>query len=283
MARLLEGKPCAQRILETLKDDTSRLSRRPVLASIRVGECAAACSYVQAQKKAAGQAGIMYREYALETDSSERDVLRCIEGCNNDAAIDGIMLHMPLPAPLDGKRIRQNITPAKDVEGIHACNLGGLMCGERRFIPCTAEAVMELIASSGVDLYGREAVVVGSSDIVGKPVALLLLEKSATVTVCHIATSQAGRLKEHVSGADILVVAAGKPGLIRGDWIKAGAVVIDVGINRTAGKITGDVEFTAAAQRAAWITPVPGGVGPLTAMILMRNVVAAAKMRDTKI
>jgi methylenetetrahydrofolate dehydrogenase (NADP+)/methenyltetrahydrofolate cyclohydrolase len=172
---------------------------------------------------------------------------------------------MPLPQHLDYKKISESISPKKDIEGMH---------------PCTPTAVMELLGSTGIDLYGKEVVVIGHSEIVGKPLTLLLLEKFATVTVCHIATSKAGKLAEHVRGAEVLIVAVGQAGLIKGDWIKDGAVVIDVGINRVADKIVGDVEFEGAEKRASYITPVPGGVGPLTVAILMRNLVEAAQAQQ---
>ena len=192
----------------------------------------------------------------------------------------GIIIQMPLPASIDYKKISQYIEPAKDVEGMHPANIGKLLFGKSKLVPCTAAAAMELINSTGVDLYGKEVVIVGHSEIVGKPLAMLLLDKFATVTVCHIGTSKAGKLEEHVKQAEILIVAVGKAGLIKGHLIKEGAIVIDVGINRVADKIVGDVEFEAAEKRASWITPVPGGVGPLTVTMLMRNLVEAAKSQE---
>jgi len=177
---------------------------------------------------------------------------------------------------MDYKKISEYIKPEKDVEGMHPVNMGKIIFGKARILPCTAAAVMELLNSIGIHYSGKEAVIVGHSEIVGKPLALTLLDKLATVTVCHIGTSQAGKLEEHVRRADILIVAAGKAGLIKGDWVKEKAVVIDVGINRVGDKIVGDVEFEAAEKRAGFITPVPGGVGPLTVTMLMRNLVEAA-------
>jgi len=203
-----------------------------------------------------------------------------IQRLNADSLINGIIVQMPLPQHIDYKKISQFICPDKDVEGIHPANIGKLLFGKAEILPCTPAAVMELLQETGVNLYGKEAVVVGHSEIVGKPLALLLLDKFATVTVCHIGTAEAGRLAEHVAGAEVLVVAVGKARLIKGEWIKEGAIVIDVGINRVDGKIVGDVEFSAAQNRAAWITPVPGGVGPLTVTMLMRNLVRAAKLQE---
>ncbi|MCK4249007.1 MAG: bifunctional 5,10-methylenetetrahydrofolate dehydrogenase/5,10-methenyltetrahydrofolate cyclohydrolase, partial [Candidatus Omnitrophica bacterium] len=174
----------------------------------------------------------------------------------------------------------QHISPDKDAEGMHPENLGKVVLASGALAPCTPQAVMELIKASGIDLYGKEAVVVGHSEIVGKPVSLLLLEKLATTTVCHIGTGERGNLPDHVKRAEVLVVAVGVPGLVKGDWIKQGAVVIDVGINRVDGKIVGDVEFEAASQKAAFITPVPGGVGPLTVTMLLRNVIQSFKNKN---
>ena len=183
---------------------------------------------------------------------------------------------MPLPLHIDYKKTSEHIAPAKDAEGMHPLNMGRIVFGKSKVLPCTASAVMELVNSVGVNLSGKEVVIVGHSEIVGKPLSLLFLDKLATVTVCHIGTSKAGKLEEHVKRAEILVVAVGKAGLIKGGWIKEGAIVVDVGINRVEDKIVGDVEFEEAEKRAAWITPVPGGVGPLTVVMLMRNLVECA-------
>jgi methylenetetrahydrofolate dehydrogenase (NADP+)/methenyltetrahydrofolate cyclohydrolase len=177
---------------------------------------------------------------------------------------------------MDYKKISQYLAPEKDVEGMHPVNMGKIVFGKAKILPCTAAAVMELLNSIGLSYSGKEVVIVGHSEIVGKPLALTLLDKLATVTVCHIGTSKAGKLEEHVRTADILIVAVGKAGLIKGDWVKEGAIVIDVGINRVGDKLVGDVEFEAAEKKCAWITPVPGGVGPLTVTMLMRNLVEAS-------
>ena len=277
MTKLLEGKPIAERIKEEIKKQIQLLGRSPVLASILVGDNAGAQSYVRSQKKTAESLGITYQLQELKEDVSEAALIEFIQSQNCDEKVDGVIIQMPLPAHIDYKKISRFILPEKDVEGMHPASIGKIIFGEVNIAPCTPAAVMELLKESGVDLYGREVVVVGHSEIVGKPLALLLLDKFATVTVCHIATSKAGKLQEHVGRAEVLIVAVGRPGVIKGEWVKEGAVVIDVGINRVDGKIVGDVEFEEAQKRASYITPVPGGVGPLTVTILMRNLVEAAK------
>jgi len=280
VAKLLEGKPLAQRLKEEIKQQINSLEKKPVLVSIQVGDNAGAEAYVKSQKKTAEDLGIEYRFHKLSQDTAEVSLIEFIQKLNVDKSVNGIIIQMPLPAQIDYKKISQFIIPDKDVEGMHPTNIGKVLFGKAKILPCTPAAVMELLKETGIDLYGKEVVVVGHSEIVGKPLALLLLDKFATVTVCHIGTSKAGKLEEHVRKAEVLIVAVGKAGLIKGEWIKEGAVVIDVGINRVADKIVGDVEFEAAEKRAAYITPVPGGVGPLTVTMLMRNVVEAAKLQQ---
>lgn len=280
MAKLLEGKPIAEKIKLQLRQDVRSLKAKPVLASVQVGENAGAASYVNSQFKAAENLGIEYRLEKLEQNTGEDTLIEFVRKLNADSSVNGIIIQMPLPPQIDYKRISGFILPEKDVEGMHPANIGKLVFGKARILPCTPAAVMELLNSTGVDLYGKEVVIVGHSEIVGKPLALLLLDKFATVTVCHIGTSKVAKLEEHVLRAEVLIVAAGKVGLIKGNWIKEDAIVIDVGINRVEGKIIGDVEFEEAAKRASYITPVPGGVGPLTVTMLMRNLVAAAKLQQ---
>lgn len=280
MAKLLEGKPLAEKIKEEIKQQVSVLKAKPVLASIMVGENAGAASYVKSQAKAAQDLGIEYRLQTLPQETTESALIDFIRKLNLDRSVNGIIIQMPLPPAIDYKKISQFIAPEKDIEGIHPQNIGKVLFGKAKIVPCTAASAWELINSSGIDLYGKEVVIVGHSEIVGKPLALLLLDKFATVTVAHIGTSKAGKLEEHVKRAEVLVVAVGRAGLIKGEWIKEGAVVIDVGINRVADKIVGDVEFEGAQKRAAFITPVPGGVGPLTVTMLMRNLVEAAKSQQ---
>lgn len=279
MAKLLEGKSLADKIKEELKSQVSSLSRRPVLASIIAGDNAGAESYAKSQKKAAESLGIEYQFHKLDSSISEPALVEFIHKLNDEKTVNGVIIQMPLPPQIDYKKISGCIAPDKDVEGMHPANIGKIVFGKARILPCTAAAVMELLNSSGIGLRGKEAVIVGHSEIVGKPLALLLLDKFATTTVCHIGTSEAGKLEEHVKKAEVLIVAVGRAGLIKGEWIKEGAVVIDVGINRVADKIVGDVGFEEAEKRASYITPVPGGVGPLTVTMLMRNVVEAAKLQ----
>jgi len=280
LARLLEGRPIAEKIKEDIRQKVASLKQKPVLASIQVGENAGAAAYINQQKKLAENLGIEYRLHKLESNTQETLLIDFIQKLNADKSVNGIIVQMPLPSQIDYKKISQFILPEKDVEGMHPANIGKILFGKAAIIPCTPAAVMELLNATGVDPYGKEVVIVGHSEIVGKPLSLLLLEKFATVTVCHIGTSKAGKLEEHVRRAEILIVAVGKAGLIKGDWVKDGAIVIDVGINRVNDKIVGDVEFETAEKHASFITPVPGGVGPLTVTMLMRNLVEATKLQQ---
>jgi len=280
--KLLEGKPIAETIKEEIKLKVQTLKLKPVLASIMVGDNAGAASYVKSQTKAAEQLGIQYQLHQLPQTTTEKELTGFIGKLNTDPKVNGIIIQMPLPQEIDYKKISQFIQPDKDAEGMHPWNIGKILFGKAQLVPCTAAAVMELVNNTGVDLYGKEVVVVGHSEIVGKPLSLLLLDKFATVTVCHIGTSKAGKLEEHVRKAEVLIVAVGKAGLIKGEWVKEGAIVIDVGINRVGDKIVGDVEFEEASKRASWITPVPGGVGPLTVTMLLRNVVEAARLQQER-
>lgn len=280
MAKLLEGKPVAEKIKEEIKLSVQKLSQAPVLASVLVGENPAAQTYVKSQEKTAQNLGIAYQLHQLAGNISEDELIDFILKLNADSKVNGIVVQMPLPLHIDYKKISEFISPKKDIEGMHPANMGKVIFGQARIAACTATAVMELLNSIGIDLYGKEVVIVGHSEIVGKPLAMLLLEKFATVTICHIGTSKAGKLEEHVRRAEVLIVAVGKPGLIKGEWIKKDAIVIDVGINKVGDKIVGDVEFEEAEKRASLITPVPGGVGPLTVAILMRNLVEATKLQQ---
>lgn len=280
-AKLLEGKPIAKVIKENLKKEIGVLKERykagPTLATIQVGENQASSLYLKSQMKNAENLGVEFQLHKLKKDANQQTLIDYIKKLNQDDGVNGILVQLPLPGHINSKEIPLYINPAKDVEGMHPENLGKIIFGKTELVPCTAMAVMELIKSTYVDLYGKEAVVVGHSEIVGKPVSLLLLDKFATVTTCHIGTGERGNLADHVKRAEILVVAVGKAGLIKGEWVKEESIVIDVGINRVGDKIVGDVEFEAAQKRASFITPVPGGVGPLTVTMLMRNVVEAFK------
>jgi len=279
LAALLEGKLIAEQVRDILKQKI-RLAhdRRLKLACVQVGENAAAEVYIKALKRFAESIGIEYQQHHLPKETSLEKFSAFIGQLNADPAVSGIMLQTPLPLQLNYKAVVQYIAPEKDIEGMHPSNLGKLLLGRTKIFPATAAAVMDLLHSIGISYSGKEVVIVGHSEIVGKPLALMLADKLATVTICHIGTTKAGKLAEHVQRADVLIVAVGKPGLIKGEWIKEKAIVIDVGISKVGEKIIGDVEIDAAAKRASWITPVPGGVGPLTVAMLMRNLVEAAKL-----
>jgi len=276
-AALLEGKAIAEKIKAVIKEEIDSLKskhgRAPKLVALQLGENASSAVYVKAQKKAAENLGIEYELKILPASITQAEAEGLVEGLNKDKNTTAIILQLPVPKGVDAKKLVKLIAPEKDAEGMHPENLGRILLGQYKIGPCTAMAVMELLEASKLDLYGKEAVIVGHSEIVGKPLALMLLNKFATTTVCHIATGERGVLADHVKRAEVLVVAVGKAGIVKGEWVKEGAVVIDVGINRIADKIVGDVEFEGASARAAFITPVPGGVGPLTTTILMRNVV----------
>jgi methylenetetrahydrofolate dehydrogenase (NADP+) / methenyltetrahydrofolate cyclohydrolase len=276
LAKLLEGKLIAAQLKDGLLKKIQASGRKLSLASVQVGENPSSEVYIKSQKKNAELLGIEYAFHTLEKEIIQEKLIEFIEGLNKDPGVNGIILQMPLPLHIDYKKISEHILPGKDVEGMHPANIGRMVFGRSKVLPCTASAVMELVNSTGMDLSGKEVVIVGHSEIVGKPLSLLFLDKLATVTVCHIGTSKAGKLEEHVKRAEVLVVAVGRAGLIKGGWVKEGAVVIDVGINRVGDKIVGDVEFEEAEKRASWITPVPGGVGPLTVVMLMRNLVESA-------
>ncbi|OGW75550.1 MAG: bifunctional 5,10-methylene-tetrahydrofolate dehydrogenase/5,10-methylene-tetrahydrofolate cyclohydrolase [Omnitrophica bacterium RBG_13_46_9] len=282
-AQLLEGKVIADKIKEALKKEIVSLKEKtglcPKLVSVQAGENPASSVYIKSQKKTAEILGIEYVLDTLDADITQEGLIDKIIALNLDAGVSGIIVQLPLPKGIDHKLVMSAISAKKDAEGMHPENLGHVLLGDSELAPCTAQAAMQLITSTGIELYGKEAVVVGHSEIVGKPLSMLLLNKFVTTTVCHIATGQRGILPEHVKGAEILVVAVGKAGLIKGDWIKEGAIVVDVGINRVGDKLVGDVEFESARDRAGFITPVPGGVGPLTVTMLMRNVVSAFKIQ----
>jgi methylenetetrahydrofolate dehydrogenase (NADP+)/methenyltetrahydrofolate cyclohydrolase len=267
------------KIQEGIRQEVRSLGFTPVLAGIMTGENSASETYVESQRKIAKSLGIDYQLHKMKADIPEEELVAFIEKLNSDKLVNGIIVLMPLAPRIDRKKIIRSISPDKDAEGIHPANIGRVLLGKARIVPCTASAVMELLSYTGIGLYGKEVVVVGWSEIVGKPVACLLLEKLATVSICHIGTSEAGDLEEYVRRAEVLVVAVGKAGLIKGEWIRQGAVVIDVGINRIGGKLVGDVDFEKAQERASYITPVPGGVGPLTVTMLMRNLVESARFQ----
>ena len=281
--QILDGKILAQRIKDALKDEIVLLKNKtgnvPTVVNLLIGDDQASLTYANSQKKVAESIGINYKLITMDASTSQEEFLDFIESLNQDPYVNGVMIHNPVPGTVDYQVLANRIHSIKDIEGMNLANLGKMVFGKTKIIPCTAAAVMEHINFAAVNLNGKEAVIVGRSEIVGKPLILLLLEKNATVTICHSGTSKAGRLVEHISHADIVIACAGNPELIKGEWIKKGAVVIDVGINHVGPKIFGDVEYEAAKERAAFITPVPGGVGPVTVVMLMRNAVEAFKIQ----
>ncbi|MFA5143880.1 MAG: bifunctional 5,10-methylenetetrahydrofolate dehydrogenase/5,10-methenyltetrahydrofolate cyclohydrolase [Candidatus Omnitrophota bacterium] len=280
-ATLLEGKPIAEEIKSKIRAEVekmkARYGRAPKLLALQIGENASSAVYVKAQRKAAESLGIEYELKTAPDSITQIEAEGLVRGLNADKSVTAIILQLPVPEGITARRLVATIAPEKDAEGMHPRNLGNILLGQCRIGPCTAMAVMELLGSVKADLYGKEAVIVGHSEIVGRPLSLMLLNKFATTTVCHIATGERGALPEHVRRAEILIVAVGKAGLIKGDWIKPGAIVIDVGINRAGDKILGDVEYDGASRKAAYLTPVPGGVGPITTTLLMRNTVELFK------
>ena len=279
MATIIDGKAVAKEVQNQIKQDVDGLERRwglaPGLAVVLVGDDPGSHIYVRNKEKACKEAGIKSFEHLLPATISERDLLALVHLLNKDKQVHGILVQLPLPPHIRAEKIFEAIAPHKDVDRFHPVNLGMLALGGEGFRPCTPMGIMRLLAAVHCDPKGKHAVVVGRSNIVGKPVALMLLEKHATVTICH---SRTLNLRDEVGRADILVVAIGKAGLVRGDWVKPGAVVIDVGVNRLPnGKLGGDVEFETAKDRASAITPVPGGVGPMTICMLLFNTLKAAK------
>ena len=277
-AQIIDGKTIAQEVRAEWKVRADALKARgvmPGLAVIIVGEDAASKIYVGNKVKACAELGIFSEHIALPADTPETTLLAKIAELNANPAIHGILVQLPVPKHIDSHKVLEAISPDKDVDGFHPMNVGALVTGNIRFAPCTPYGAMKLLEKAGVTIEGKHAVVVGRSNIVGKPMALMLLHKNATVTIC---TSKTHDLAHHTRDADILVVATGKPQMITGDMIKPGAAVIDVGINRLpSGKLVGDVDFDSAKEVAGWITPVPGGVGPMTITMLVANTVQAAE------
>lgn len=281
-AQLIDGKRVSEEVLASVRAGVEQLQaqgrRVPGLAVIQVGDDPASKVYVGNKRRACERTGIRSVAHDLPAATSQEALLALIDALNADASIDGILVQLPLPGHIDAEAVIERIHPDKDVDGFHPYNVGRLAQRIPRLRPCTPYGVMRLLQSAGVNPKGMEAVIVGASNIVGRPMALELLLSGATVTVTHRFTRD---LAAHVGRAELLVVAAGKPGLVKGEWIRPGAVVIDVGINRLVdGRLVGDVEFDAAAERAGHITPVPGGVGPMTVAMLMQNTLEARLMRD---
>lgn len=278
-ARILDGKALADTLLrdiaQAVKADLASGRPAPSLAVILIGDDPASAIYVRNKRRACETAGVRSISYDLPAETSQSELLALIDRLNDDPQVDGILVQAPLPAHIDGETVIERIRPDKDVDGFHPYNIGRLAVRMPILRSCTPYGVMRLLAATGEPLRGKHAVVVGASNHVGRPMALELLMSGCTVTICHSATHD---LASHVREADIVVAAVGRPELIKGAWIKPGATVIDVGINRLAGgRIVGDVEFAVARERAAWITPVPGGVGPMTVATLLANTLEAAR------
>ena len=280
MSRLIDGKVISAAVKERVKNEVSQLNEKGItvgLAVIIVGEDPAPKIYVANKTKAWEALGIISEEYALPESTTEKELLGLIDTLNAKKSINGILCQLPLPRHLDEKRIINAISPEKDVDAFHPVNVGRIMIGDYDFVPCTPAGIMEMLAYENIETEGKRCVVIGRSNIVGKPMAMLLLHKNGTVTICH---SRTKNLKEICLGADILVAAVGKAKFVTADMVKEGAVVIDVGMNRADGKLCGDVDFEAVKDKASAITPVPGGVGPMTIAMLMQNTLTAAKRQN---
>lgn len=275
MATILDGKALAEKIKQGVRQEAEALGRKPGLAVIIVGSNPASRVYVNSKRKDCEECGFLSEEYALPEETTQEELVELIGRLNGREDIDGILCQLPLPQGIDEEAVLMAISPEKDVDGFHPMNMGSLLVGKEGFLPCTPYGIMEILAEYGIDPKGKQCVVVGRSNIVGKPMALLLLQKHGTVTVCHSRTQD---LAQVCRTADILVAAVGKVNLITADMVKPGAVVIDVAMNRNeAGKLCGDVAFAEVKEIASAITPVPGGVGPMTRAMLMKNTLLASQ------
>ena len=281
MAQIIDGKGVAAQVRADVAKEVARLRERgvtPGLAVIVVGDDPASRIYVNNKKKACAEVGIYSEEHALAADTTLDELIALVRALNSRGDISGILCQLPLPNGLDDRAVIENIAPIKDVDAFHPANVGRIMLGDYHFLPCTPAGIMELLHHYGISAEGKECVVVGRSNIVGKPMSMLLLHENGTVTTCHSRTRD---LKSVTARADILVAAVGKPKFITGDMVKDGAVVIDVGMDRDEnGKLCGDVDFAAVEPKASYITPVPGGVGPMTIAMLLKNTVTAAKIQN---
>lgn len=281
MAKIISGKDVSSKVRSEVKAECEQLKSKgvtPGLAVIIVGDDPASRVYVNNKKKACADVGFISEEYALPTETTQDELLSLVEKLNNKKEINGILCQLPLPKHLDEKSVIEAISPLKDVDAFHASNVGKIMIGDYHFLPCTPAGVMELLHSENIDICGKNCVVIGRSNIVGKPMSMLLLHENGTVTICH---SKTRNLKEICKRADILVAAVGIPKFVKSDMVKEGAVVIDVGMDRDEnGKLCGDVDFNEVEPIASYITPVPGGVGPMTIAMLMKNTLKAAKIQN---
>ena len=275
MATILDGKALAAKCKEAVKKEAESLQRKPGLAVIIVGNNPASRVYVNSKRKDCEDCGFLSEEYAMPEETTQEELITLIETLNGREDIDGILCQLPLPKGIDEEAVLMAISPEKDVDGFHPMNMGSLLIGKEGFLPCTPYGIMEILKEYDIDPHGKHCVVVGRSNIVGKPMSLLLLRENCTVTLCH---SRTKNLAEHVRRADVVICAVGRPGLVTGEMIKPGATVIDVGINRLAdGRVVGDADFESVSAVAGAITPVPGGVGPMTIAMLMKNAILAAE------
>lgn len=281
MSKLISGKEISLSVKERVANEVADLKKQgiePCLAVILVGDDPASRVYVNNKKKACEFCGIRSLEYLLPANATQQELNSLVEMLNEDESVNGILCQLPLPKHLDEKEVLNLIKPEKDVDAFHPENVGHIMIGDFNFLPCTPAGIMEMLKYEGIDLDGKNCVIIGRSNIVGKPMAMLMLKENATVTICH---SHTKNLAEIVSQADVVVAAVGKARFVTADMVKDGAVIIDVGINRTKdGKLCGDVDFDACCEKASYITPVPGGVGPMTIATLMQNTVTAAKIQN---
>ena len=283
MSNIIDGKLVSAAVKERVANEVKELNQKGIsvcLAVILVGSDPASQIYVANKKKACEQLGIISKEYLLPEATTQDELLALVNKLNNDKTVNGILCQLPLPKGLDEKAVIAAINPEKDVDAFHPVNVGKIMIGDYDFLPCTPAGVMEMLSFYNIDVCGKECVVIGRSNIVGKPMGMLLLHKNGTVTICH---SRTQNLSEVTAKADILVAAVGKAKFVTADMVKQGAVVIDVGMNREDGKLCGDVDFDAVSQKASYITPVPGGVGPMTIATLMQNTLTAAKRQNNLI
>lgn len=283
MYKIISGKEVSEAVKLRVSDEVKNLKSNgiePCLAVILVGDDPASRVYVNNKKKACEFCGIRSLEYVLPAETKEEELIELVEKLNNDKSVNGILCQLPLPKHLDEKKVLNLIKPEKDVDAFHPENVGHIMIGDFNFLPCTPAGIMEMLRYENIDLDGKNCVVIGRSNIVGKPMAMLMLKENATVTICH---SRTKNLKEVVVGADVIVAAVGRPNFVTADMVKDGAVIIDVGINRMDdGKLCGDVDFEACKEKASYITPVPGGVGPMTIATLMQNTITATRIQNGK-
>ncbi len=283
MYKIISGKEVSEAVKLRVSDEVKELKENgiePCLAVILVGDDPASRVYVNNKKKACEFCGIRSLEYVLPAETKEEELIELVEKLNNDKSVNGILCQLPLPKHLDEKKVLNLIKSEKDVDAFHPENVGHIMIGDFNFLPCTPAGIMEMLRYENIDLDGKNCVVIGRSNIVGKPMAMLMLKENATVTICH---SRTKNLKEVVAGADVIVAAVGRPNFVTADMVKDGAVIIDVGINRMDdGKLCGDVDFEACKEKASYITPVPGGVGPMTIATLMQNTITATRIQNGK-